>query len=129
MLNSVFVFATSLYSTVVIYAQRFCTYGEPLNKLIFGIFFSFTQRVERVSILMILDFYAVAVELCYHVYKIHIYGIFQSGKKKLDICQKKLRGIKTGATKSQNVVELFCWGGGEGLIHFYLDFRELSINY
>ena len=38
-LNCVFVFATSLYSIVVIYAQRFCTYGEPLNNLILGIFF------------------------------------------------------------------------------------------
>ena len=38
-LNSVFVFAKSLYSIVVIYAQRFCTYGEPKNKLILGIFF------------------------------------------------------------------------------------------
>ena len=28
-LNCVFVFATSLYSIVVIYAQHFCTYGEP----------------------------------------------------------------------------------------------------
>ena len=50
-------------------------------------------------------------------------------KRNLTSAKKLKRGIKTGATKSQNVVDLFCWGGGEGLIHFYLDFRELSINY
>ena len=33
-LNSVFVFATGLYSIVVILAQCFCTYGEPLNNVI-----------------------------------------------------------------------------------------------
>jgi len=61
--------------------------------------------------------------------KFVFYGIFQTGKKKLDMPKKLKREIKTGATKSQNVFDLFCWGDGEGLIHFYLDFRELSINY
>ena len=59
-------------SIVVILAQCFCIYGEPLNNVFKGVF-SFTKRL---CILMILAFYAIAVDLFYDVYKGHIWRYF-----------------------------------------------------
>ena len=55
--------------------------------------------------------------------------VFSNQEKNLTSAKKLKRGIKTGATNSQNVVDLFCWGEGVGgLDSLLLGPRELSIN-
>ena len=38
--------------------------------------------------------------------------VFSNQEKNLTSAKKLKRGIKSGATNSQNVVDLFCWGWG-----------------
>ena len=50
-------------------------------------------------------------------------------KRNLTSAKKTEKRNKNRSNKITKRSRLILLGGGEGLIHFYLDFRELSINY
>ena len=125
--GSVFVFSCLRWATIVlILAHCLCIYNKPLKMWFMVFFFVDAEGLH----LNDFGFYAIVVDLYYHVYKGHIWWYFPIRKKKWTSHLPKnwKEGIKTGATKSPNVVDLFHGGWGQGSIHFYWNLRELSIN-
>ena len=73
---------------------------------------------------MILAFYAIAVDLCYHVYKGHIWWYFPIMKKKKLTSAKKLkRGYKNRSNKITKRRGLILWvvEGGGGMVGVRVD--------